>query len=252
MKPVMRWCLKQSLLPPVLLIWMVAVGLIFKTTLGWLPWLALLAFYGLSSTPVATVLSKGLEWYEALDTESCQEADAIVILGGGYPRSTPEYEGFQPTALSLERIRYGATVHRQCGVPLLTSGGGKRSEAETMAEILRKDYGINVRWQEKQSLTTWQNALYSYDMLSRDLGKENLRIILVTHSWHMPRSVLSYQKMGFEVIPAPTIFTWSEVPWKKLRYWLPQTRNLRNSELALHEYLGLIWYWLSDRLHIDN
>ncbi|MCW7556069.1 YdcF family protein [Endozoicomonas gorgoniicola] len=249
----MRWFLKQSLLPPVLLIWMVAVGLIFKTTLGWLPWLALLVFYGLSTTPVATVLSKGLEWYEALDTKSsCQEADAIVILGGGYPRSTPEYEGFQPTALSLERIRYGATVHRQCGVPLLASGGGERSEAETMAEILRKDYGINVRWQEKQSLTTWQNALYSYDMLSRDLGKENLRIILVTHSWHMPRSVLSYQKMGFEVIPAPTLFTWSEVPWKKLRYWLPQTRNLRSSELALHEYLGLIWYWLSDRLHIDN
>ncbi|WP_160174111.1 YdcF family protein [Endozoicomonas montiporae] len=248
----MRWCLKQSLLPPVLLLWMMAVGLIFKATLGWLPWLALFAFYTLSITPVATVLNKGLEWYGALDSDACAEADAIVILGGGLPRFTPEYQGYQPTALSLERVRYGATVHRICGVPLLTSGGGARSEAATMAEVLHTDYGIQARWQEKESLTTWQNALYSHDMLSRELGKDDLRIILVTHSWHMPRSVLSFQKMGFEVIPAPTIFTWSEVPWKKLRYWMPRTRNLRSSEIALHEYLGLFWYWLSDRLNIKN
>ena len=252
MKPVMRWCLKQSLLPPVLLLWMMVVGLIFKTTLGWLPWLALFSLYLLSTAPVATVLNKGLEWHQALDTEFCREADAIVILGGGYPRATPEYDDYQPTSISLERVRYGAMVHRQCGVPILTSGGGARSEAETMANTLQSDYGITARWQEKQSLTTWQNALYSNEMLSNELEKEALRVILVTHSWHMPRSVLSFQQMGFEVIPAPTMFTWSKVPWRKLRYWMPQTRHLRSSEIALHEYLGLLWYWLSDRLDIRN
>lgn len=252
MNPVLRWSLKQSLLPPFLLLWMIMAGLIFKTTLGWLLWLALFMLYGLSTTPVATALTKGLEWYSALDTETCKNADAIVILGGGYPRSTPEYDGHQPTAMSLERIRYGAMVHRDCGVPILTSGGGSRPEAKTMAETLSNDYGIDVRWQEIQSLTTWQNAGFSHEMLSEDLQKDDLRIILVTHAWHMPRSVLSYRKMGFEVIPAPTMFTWSEIPWKRLRNWMPQIRNLRSSELALHEYLGLAWYWLSDRLHIEN
>lgn len=252
MNPSVRWFVKQSLLPPVLMIWMIMLGLIFKTTLFWLPWLALFMLYLLSTSPVATLLVKSLEWYEAFDKETCFSADAIVILGGGYPRFTPEYEGYQPTATSLERIRYGAKVYRDCEIPVLVSGGGDRSEAKTMADTLNHDYGIETRWLEDESLTTWQNAKYSYRLLSKALEKDRPHIILVTHSWHMPRSVLSFQKTGFEITPAPTRFTWKEVPWKRLRYWIPQARSLKDSEMAMHEYLGLFWYWLSDRLQVGN
>ena len=208
--------------------------------------------YLLSTQFTATLLLRGLEWHPALNSEHCHDADAIIVLGTGAPRSTPEYPGYQPTAMSLERIRYAAHVHRMCTVPVLVSGGGKRSEAKTMADTLASDYAIQVRWQEVESLTTWQNARFSYRLLSDSLNKQPLKIILVTHSWHMARSVSIYQHQGFEVIPAPTQFAQPVADWFSLKPWIPRIQYLRSSELALHEYLGMVWYWLSIRLNIEN
>ncbi|MGI9283146.1 MAG: YdcF family protein [Endozoicomonas sp.] len=239
----LRSFLKLSLLPPVNIVWMLIVGFTFKATLGWLAWIALILLYLLSVTPVANLLSRGLEIYPPVDLDTCKKADAMVLLGGGRPRSSPELDGYQPTPLSLERIRYTALLNRECNVPILVTGGGDRAEAETMARVLKNDYGVEVSWIENQSMTTWENAQNSKSIL----GDELKTVVLVTHAWHMPRSVMSFKRAGFHVIPAPTAFTWKEIPWQKLSYWIPRVRNLRVSELALHEYLGLTWYWLTSR-----
>ena len=238
-----RKLIKQSLLPLLLILWMLMAGLLFKPLTGWLPWLALSLLYLLSTAPVANILIRGLESYPPLDLQQCQHADAIVVLGAGYPRYSPELPGFQPTAMSLERIRYAAILQRQCKLPLLTSGGGSRPEAVSMADTLKRDYGTDVVWLEQESLTTWENALYSREML----GDEIKRVIVVTHAWHMPRAVFSFRRAGFTVIPAPTAFRYESLPWKRLSYWLPRARNLQTTELALHEYLGMVWYWLTCR-----
>ena len=222
---------------------MLIVGITFKASLGWLAWIALILLYLLSVAPIANLLARGLEIYPPVDIDTCKKADAMVLLGGGRPRSSPELDGYQPTPLSLERIRYTALLHRECKVPILVTGGGDRPESEVMARVLKSDYDIEVTWIENKSMTTWQNALNSKKML----GKEKATVVLITHAWHMPRSVLSFKRAGFKVIAAPTAFTWKEIPWQKLSYWIPRVRNLRVSELSLHEYLGLTWYWLTSR-----
>ena len=248
----LRRFLKQSALPSLLLIWLLMIGLVCKTAFAWLPWLVLFLLYFLSTAPVATLLSKGLEWYEPLDPTRCAEADAIVVLGGGSPRITPEYEGFQPTAISLERVRYAAVVHRQCGLPILTSGGGVRPEARTMADTLAGDYRIETRWQDLDSLTTWENAEYSFRILSRELGTDMPKVVLVTHTLHMPRSVATFERRGFEIIPAPTMYTWPSIPWKRIGYWIPGSRHLHVSGQALHEYLGILWYALKAKTRFND
>ncbi|WP_152558522.1 YdcF family protein [Endozoicomonas numazuensis] len=217
--------------------------MIFKASLGWLAWIALILLYLLSVAPVANLLARGLEIYPPVDMDACKKADALVLLGGGRPGNSPELEGYQPTPLSLERIRYTALLNRECDVPILVTGGGERPESEMMVRVLKNDYDVDVTWTESESMTTWQNAINSKKML----GKELSTVVLITHAWHMPRSVLSFKKAGFNVIPAPTAFTWKENSWQKLSYWVPRVRNLRVSELALHEYLGLTWYWLTSR-----
>ncbi|WP_062262815.1 YdcF family protein [Endozoicomonas arenosclerae] len=239
----LRSFLKVSLLPPVNIVWILIVGILFKSTLGWLVWVALLLLYLLSVAPVANLLARGLEVYPPVDLEACKSADAMILLGAGRPRSSPELEGYQPTPLSLERIRYTALLYRECKVPILVSGGGDRPEAQTMARVLKSDYGVDVTWIEDQSMTTMQNATNSRNVL----GEGTKTVVLVTHAWHMPRSVLSFKRAGFKVLPAPTAFTWIQIPWQKLSYWIPRVRNLRVSELALHEYLGLSWYWMTSR-----
>ncbi|MGI9277606.1 MAG: YdcF family protein [Endozoicomonas sp.] len=243
MGSVLRGIIKQSLLPLLLILWMLMAGLIFKPFTSWLPWLALSLLYLLSIAPVANFLIRGLETYPPLDLQQCQNADAIVVLGAGYPRYSPELPGYQPTAMSLERIRYAAILQRKCKLPVLTSGGGSRPEAVSMADTLNRDYGIDVTWQEQHSLTTWENALYSRKML----GDGKKRVIVVTHAWHMPRAVLSFRRAGFSVIPAPTAFRYEGIPWQQFSYWLPRSRHLQTTELALHEYLGMVWYWLTSK-----
>ena len=96
MTMLLRSFLKQSLLPPFLIVWMLVVGIVFKHSLGWVAWLALIILYLLSVSPVANILARGLEFFPPVDLEACQQADAIVVLGSGRPRSSPELPGYQP------------------------------------------------------------------------------------------------------------------------------------------------------------
>ncbi|WP_395827778.1 YdcF family protein [Collimonas sp.] len=99
------------------------------------------------------------------------DAQAIVILGGGRLASAPEYAGNDvPNYWTLARLRYGAKLQRQSGLPILVSGGmpdgSKASEAAVMAESLRDDFGVPVKWLEGASDNTEQNAAFSAAILS--------------------------------------------------------------------------------------
>ena len=229
-----RKLLKTLGLPPMLLFWVLLMGLIFKP---WLAWLALVLLYLLSISPVANTLLRRWEQVPVLELPIDTQDTAIVVLGGGMPGISPERPGFRPSSYTLERLRHGGWLQKQTGLPLLVSGGGPRPEAPTMAESLEQDFGAQVRWQESESRTTWENALFTRQMLPQEINT----VVLVTHAWHMPRSILSFEKVGFNVIPAPTTFT-PPPQWHRIQSWLPKVRNLERSEQAIRERIGY-WYY---------
>jgi uncharacterized SAM-binding protein YcdF (DUF218 family) len=53
---------------------------------------------------------------------------------------------------------------------------------------------------EGRSTNTYENALYSAELLS---STPNARWLLVTGAYHMPRAVGSFRQVGFEVEPWP-------------------------------------------------
>src|SRR3546814_6627172 len=75
--------------------------------------------------------------------------------------------------------------------------------AEAMKVTLERDFGVPVRWIENQSRSTYANAELSAQRL-RNAGVQ--RFYLVSHAWHMPRAMLSFEAAGLEPIPAPTRF----------------------------------------------
>ncbi|HPE61566.1 MAG TPA: YdcF family protein [Thiolinea sp.] len=174
--------------------------------------------------------------------------EAIVVPGAGRNLNAPEYGG-QTTSLSgLERLRYAALLHRATGLPILVSGGqplpDTPSEAELMAHILEHEFQVPVRWREGESHTTWQNALLTDRMLAED-GIRSAWI--VTQAWHMPRSLQVFRQQSLTYYPASTSFS-SSIPWSELHMrWVPQQTALGRSLLALHEWMGLIWYRLRAR-----
>ena len=144
---------------------------------------------------------------KALDTRS-HPADAIVVLGGGTYFYAAEYGGDTVSEETLARLRYGATLQRTSGKPILVSGGrplgNKLSEAQQMKSVFEKEFNTLVQWTEDSSSNTLESARHTYQVLQQ--ARIN-RIYLVTHASHMPRAARSFRAAGFEVINAPTAFT---------------------------------------------
>jgi uncharacterized SAM-binding protein YcdF (DUF218 family) len=96
---------------------------------------------------------------------------------------------------------------------------------------------------EDQSRTTYENALYLQALLHPAPGQ---RYLLVTSAFHMPRSVGTFRKLGFEVVPYPVDYRTRGAVDLVSPFWdLPE--GLRRSDFAAKEWVGLIAYWLSRR-----
>jgi uncharacterized SAM-binding protein YcdF (DUF218 family) len=170
------------------------------------------------------------------------KVQAIVVLGGGVLPLAPEYGQAQPRAETAARLRYGVWLARQSGLPVAFSGGlgwaahasQTQSEAEVARRVALEDYGVKLRWLESDSRDTADNARLLAPVLQRD-GIE--RIALVTHAWHMPRSVAAFEKAGLVVVPAPTGFVLPDE--NQLLEWLPSAHGLLASRQVLREWLGI-------------
>ncbi len=198
----------------------------------------------LLSTPfLADALLQTLEVRPLVLTDKATTADAIVVLGGGTYFNAPEYGNDTVSNASLERLRYAAKLHRITGKPILLTGGtplgNNISEAALMKSVLELEFDTPVKWVENKSDNTLENARFSYRLLQQSGIK---RIYLVTHAWHMPRSLLVFQAAEFEVIPAPTAYT---TRYKTdLMTFIPNADAFFNSRIYLHEIIGILWYRL--------
>ncbi|MBI3479640.1 MAG: YdcF family protein [Nitrosomonadales bacterium] len=234
------------LLPPLNLLLALALGIFLLQLRHKLAKPLILSAFCLlwiASTPYFT--EGALHWLEAhtspLDIPH-QNADAIVILGGGTYFHAPEYEGQDTISdAALMRLRYGAKLQRETGKPVLVTGGkplgNNTSEAQQMKSVLEQDFRIPVRWTEDTSDNTFENARYSYQMLQ---AQGIRKIYLVTHAWHMKRSAEIFRRAGFDVVEAPTAF--STRYQISLLAFLPDAKSLHDSKIFIHETIGLLWY----------
>jgi uncharacterized SAM-binding protein YcdF (DUF218 family) len=208
----------------------------------WLATFSLLTLLLLSLPVVGNALMVPLEQTPPISRSQLQQAQAIVILGGGSSYAAPEYGGDTVSRATLQRLRYGARLAREARLPLLVTGGapfGGRAEAESMREALEMDFGVKVRWIETASRNTAENASLSAPLLK---AAGITRIALVSHGWHLPRAVPLFEKQGLEVVPAPTSFSTGSP--SLLEDILP--RDMVRSRQALNEYLGLLYNRLKE------
>lgn len=209
---------------------------------------SLMALVALSTGAGAKLLAAPLE-NMSMPLTSAQRsgAQAIVVLGGGRIKNAPEYGGRDiPGQATLGRLRYGAKLYRETGLPILVTGGrpdgSGESEAEVMARVLHDDFGSPVKWLEQSSDNTAQNAQLSARLL---VSQNVTRILLVTDAIHMPRSQRIFTQNGFDVTAAPTNF-FSREPLALIDF-VPRGDTLALSHYAMHEWIGLCWYWIRHR-----
>jgi len=206
---------------------------------------ALLMFFASSLPVVSKAIRPGSnESIAAISIADMASAEAIIVLGAGLYVNAPEYGEDTLSGSALERVRYGAYLHRRTGKPLLVTGGRpkntKLSEAEAMRRTLEQEFGVPVQWTEERSLNTRDNANYSFQTLQ---GEGIDRIILVTHASHMLRASAEFERAGFNVTPAPTKIH-AELSFSYFDL-LPSAAAMNSTARSLHEWLGRAWYYIS-------
>ena len=249
--------LSTLVMPPLPLLLLVLLGarqLSRRRTLGWSLLLGGLAGLWLTCTTAlgSTLINRLTQPpppLTAAQRASLAEGprSAILVLGAGRRLRAPEYGTADLSALTLERVRYGAWLARQSGLPLGYSGGVGHgtlpgaSEAEIVQRVVERDFGQKLRWAEDKSRDTNENAQFSVPLL-KAAGIQ--RIVLVTHGFHQRRALAAFgralQREGADItiLPAP-VGAAADGPLL-FGDWLPSAEGLMLTRLALHEWLGYL------------
>lgn len=246
-----RW-LETLVMPPTgpwLLMVVGAVLLWARRRGGWTVFgTGAVALYLLATPLLSMAMASWLEDLPVVTPAQIQSsgAEAIVVISADSYLRGPEYGGSTSGHYELERLRYAAYLQRRTGLPVAVIGAksyldGQDSSA-WMQSILEDEFGAPVRWAATDSVSTLVDARRAKAVLRPD-GIE--RIVLVTHASHMRRAAWSFEKFGFKVIAAPTVFSTRGGVIGVIPRLTPSSRSMEQNTRLLHELLGLIWYrWM--------
>jgi len=135
-------------------------------------------------------------------------ARAIVVLGCRVTTAG------RLSAAAARRAARAARAYHEGVAPLVIATGGRRWSGAIEAKGLRDaliDAGVPARAivVEMCSLTTWENALYTSQLLDRRArtsppGGAAEEIAVVTCPWHMPRALSNFRAVGLWPVPLPS------------------------------------------------
>ena len=167
--------------------------------------------------------------------------NAIVLLTGGSIR-VPRGE-VEPGIGAYGRIAEAAVLYHACrevGVSckVLVSGGDPQRRQTTLAvsyAVVLRGLGVPADdlILEPRSNNTWQNAQFSRPLLAQ---LDAPRVWLVSSAWHLRRSVLYFDHFGIAATPVRADYLLAEPSL------LPSAQNFVLTDVALHEYLGVLRY----------
>lgn len=167
-------------------------------------------------------------------------ASAIVVLGGAVEGALPPWRPYPDLTSAGDRVWHAARLYRAGKAPLIVLSGGTTHEGEEPeAQAMRKflvDLGVPeaAMLLEEKSTTTTENAADTARLLQ---ARGIRRILLVTSALHMRRARALFERVGFQVIPAPTDYEVSHraFVWRDL---LPDANALDGSGRAIKEIVG--------------
>jgi uncharacterized SAM-binding protein YcdF (DUF218 family) len=168
----------------------------------------------------------------------------LIVLGGveQRPMDPPrELAGLIDTA---ERITEAVALARRFpeAQNVFTSDTDETSNIGRLFEALGvpKDRITLV----SHSRDTYENALFAKRRIN---PSAQARWLLITSAWHMPRAVGCFRQVGFPVEPWPVDYRTSvRVEW---HIYDSISKGLRQTDIALREYVGLVAYFLTGRTH---
>lgn len=206
-------------------------------------WLAFISFW-LFSTPITAqfLIDTLQDRHPQLIVNHIKKdkTSAIVVLGGGSWFDKSAKRGYFLSPTTKNRLTYAAYLYHHTRIPIFISGG--KPETKAMHDY----FSVPVTWGEYKSRNTFDESRNTLPILK----KHNIQTVyLVTNAWHMPRSLSifqhAYQNTKIKIIAAPMGYITLQ-PRPGIINYLPSLDELRASQTAMHEYIGILAYYLHD------
>lgn len=211
--------------------------------------LVLIAFVGMS--PLGNVLLLPLEQRFPPWDPSRGAPDGIVVLGGAILPELSAARGAVQLNESAERIAATAALARIYPDARIVFSGGTsalRPGAPVEAPFaVRELEALGVARDritaEEQSRNTIENAVFSRLIADPKAGE---RWLLVTSAFHMPRAIAAFRAAGFPVEAYPVDWR-TRGPRDATRPFVSMLGGLGQTDLAMHEWVGLLTYRLTGK-----
>jgi uncharacterized SAM-binding protein YcdF (DUF218 family) len=211
--------------------------------------LATLAVMGLS--PLGNVLIVPLEQRFPPWDASRGAPDGIIVLGGAVSPGISAARGQPALNEAAERITAVAELARLYPEARIVFTGGNSSlipgglaEADFVLPLF-ESFGIPRERiiLERRSRNTTENARLSKELARPKPGE---RWLLVTSAFHMPRAIGVFRQEDFATEAYPVDWRtrgFRDVP----RPFATLSSGLVRTDVAIHEWAGLLAYWLAGR-----
>jgi uncharacterized SAM-binding protein YcdF (DUF218 family) len=203
-------------------------------------------YYGFTTRPLTQALVEPLETYYHPPASMPVRQDAIVIFVGP-PKLQPYTE--RPTIVGTsdtDLLLCGLVYIHAGGAPKVVLTGGAFGEVnhDAAGTAALQEWAVLLGYPREALLIEAQTeATHNRAQAIRQLLGKDSRILLLDSAMHLPRSAAAFTKVGFTVTPIPCHYEMSTASWGLTDY-VPQGKNLRASSSAVHEYVGLLTYWL--------
>ena len=210
---------------------------------------ALLVIIGLF--PIGTALTLPLEQRFPQWQKGQGAPTEIIILGGAINPTISAARAQPALGEAAERITVAVELARRYpNTRVIFSGGNgnliRRGQSEaTYAGRLLENLGVsrNRITLEARSRSTAENAAFTKELLS---PRPDERWLLITSAMHMPRAIGTFREVGFHVEAYPVDYQ-TAGPQDLWAVSSALMRNVGITDLAAHEWLGLLVYWITGR-----
>jgi uncharacterized SAM-binding protein YcdF (DUF218 family) len=202
---------------------------------------SVLLYFLFSTGIVSALLLSRLEYrYPALLKEELDPSVETIVLLAAYTADDPLMPlSGKFNSHALYRLTEAYNIYRRCRRCTIILSGD--SDVVLMKRQLMV-FGVPESRidTDDASRHTSDSGLQLRDRL------RNTPFYLVTSAGHMPRSMGVFRKQGLEPVPAPTGHL---MPRDVFRASVaPTSQHLAYSDLAVHEYLALLWYRWSGKI----
>lgn len=209
----------------------------------------LLAFLCLSLigySPFSNALIQPLENQYKSYMKIDKELKYVLVLGSGHVTNNEISKNSQLSTTALARLSEGIRIYKKLKDGKLIVSGYEGKD-KTAHALMLKDVAISL-------------GVFANDIIIQEEAKDTQeeakwakktvntqKFILVTSASHMPRAMKIFKAENLNPIAAPTNYMSKS---NGDIFSILKAKDIKKTELAMHEYIGIIWHTLIQKIRL--